>query len=160
MTRREQREQQFFTAFAKHGPLNINLASLQSCQPPMPDIRCEIDGNNYFFELAEVVPEEQAQALATIGMYTIMIPDKSERGPRAMANILRQKKLKDYDTGGAPVDLLLYFNKDISIYLSDIDNAEADKTDIDLALQECKQRGRFQRIWTYDSWTDQVKQLA
>ena len=59
-----------FGGFAAQSRLEIDHASITSRSPPLPDIRCTIDGSTYFFELAEVVPQEQAQALATKGVYT------------------------------------------------------------------------------------------
>lgn len=54
--------------------LDIDHASITSCSPPLPDIRCTVNGSTYFFELAEVVAQEQAQALATKGAYTSGFP--------------------------------------------------------------------------------------
>jgi hypothetical protein len=55
-----------------------------------------------------------------------------------MVRILRQKQEKNYETGGAPVDLLLYFSKEFPGYLSDVEGDEPNSTDIDFAVQECK----------------------
>lgn len=157
---KEQWEQKVFAAFAERSGLNINPASIISCKPQMPDIRCDLDDSNYFFELGEVVPEKQAQALSTKGIYTSGFPDPNDRGSRAMVNIIGQKQGKKYETDGAPVDLLLYFNKDFPMYLPDVTSDDAEKTAIDRAIAECKQLGPFSRIWTYCSWTNDVKRLA
>src|ERR1035437_10071632 len=87
LTDKEQWEQRVFAAFAKRSGLKINECSIKSCKPPMPDICCSLDGSDYFFELAEVVPQVQAQALNTKGVYTSAFPDPDELGPRAMVNI-------------------------------------------------------------------------
>ena len=126
----------------------------------MPDIYCKLDGNDYFFELTEVVPEVQAQALNTKGVYSSVFPDPGELDPRAMVNILQQKQRKQYETGGFPVDLLLYFSQDFTNYLPDLKSEGTGPTDIDIAAEECKRLGQFTRIWTYCSWADQAKLLA
>jgi len=156
---KEQWEQKVFAAFAEHSGLNISADSIISCKPQMPDIRCDLDGSNYFFELGEVVPEKQAQALSTKGIYTSGFPDPTDRGSHAMVNIIGQKQAKKYETGGTPVDLLLYFNKDFPMYLPDVKSDDAEQTDIHRAVEGCKQHGPFTRIWTYCSWTNDVKQL-
>ena len=146
LTDKEKWEQRVFAAFAKRSGLKINECSIKSCKPPMPDICCSLDGSDYFFELAEVVPQVQAQALNTKGVYTSAFPDPDELGPRAMVNILRQKRGKKYETGGSPVDLLLYFSKDFPMYFPDVNSDGADPTEIteiDLAVEECKQSGHF-----------------
>ena len=58
-----ERERKMFGGFAEHTGLNIALDSIGSCNPPLPDIRCLLDWGTYFFELAEVVPQDLAKAL-------------------------------------------------------------------------------------------------
>jgi hypothetical protein len=157
---KEARERLMFGGFAACSSQEIDPSSITSCAPPLPDIRCTISGSTYFFELAEVVPPEQAQALATKGVYTYGVPDPDDKGAKAMGAIIRQKQKKTYETGGAPVDLLLYFNKDFPIYLTDITNSEDAPSAIYLAIEECKQHGPFRRIWSYCSWKDIAKLLA
>lgn len=157
---KEARERLMFGGFAACSGQEIDPPSITSCAPPLPDIRCTINGSTYFFELAEVVPPKQAQALAINGVYTCGFPDPDEKGPKAMEAIIRQKQMKMYETGGAPVDLVLYFNKDFPIYLPDITSTEDAPTTINLAIQDCKQHGPFTRIWTYCSWNGTAKQLA
>jgi hypothetical protein len=160
LTVKEEWEQKVFAAFAKRSGLKIGECSIRSCKPPMPDICCNLDGSDYFFELAEVVPQVQARDLNTKGVYSSAFPDPDERGPNAMVNILRQKQKKKYETSGSPVDLLLYFNKDFPMYFSDVKSDEVGPTDIDLAVEGCKQSGLFLRIWSYCSWADKAKLLA
>lgn len=157
---KEARERLMFGGFAAQCGLEVDHASITSCSPPLPDIRCAIDGTPYFFELAEVVPQEQAQALATKGVYTTGFPDPKNKGPKAMEAIIRQKQTKAYETDGAPVDLLLYFNKDFPMYLPDETSGDDTTTAIDNAISECKQHGPFARIWTYCSWNNDAKQRA
>lgn len=157
---KQARERLMFSGFAAQSGLEIDHASIASCSPPLPDIRCTISGTPYFFELAEVVPQEQAQALATKGVYTTGFPDTAEKGPKAMEAIIRRKQTKTYQTDGAPVDLLLYFNKDFAIYLLDETSGDDAPTDIDLAVHDCKQHGPFTRIWTYCSWNNNADQLT
>ncbi len=160
LTDKEKWEQKVFVAFAKRCGLKISECSIESRKPPMPDIYCNFDGSNYFFELAEVVPQVHAQALNTKGVYSSAFPDPSEIGPCAMVNILWKKQQKKYETGGFPVDLLLYFSKDFPMYLPDVKSEGAGPTDIDVAVEECKRLGQFVRIWTYCSWADEAKLLA
>ena len=158
LTDREQWEQKVFSKFAERSGLKIS--AITSCKPPLPDIRCDLDGSEYFFELAEIVPEEQARALSTKGVFSRGYPDHEEQGPKAMIRIIKQKQEKSYETGSAPVDLLLYFSKDLPMYLPDNKPEGAEPTTIDRAAQECQRHGPFSRIWTYDTWNDNAKLLA
>jgi hypothetical protein len=157
---KEARERLMFGGFAAQSGLEIDPSSITSCNPPLPDIRCTINGSTYFFELAEVVPPAQAQALAIKGVYSAGFPDPDNKGSKAMEAIIGQKQTKTYVTDGAPVDLLLYFNKDFPIYLPDAMSGDEAPTSIDHAVRDCKQHGPFTRIWTYCSWNDDAKQLA
>jgi hypothetical protein len=157
---KEARERLMFGGFAAQSGLDIDHASITSCSPPLPDIRCTINSSTYFFELAEVVPQEHAQALAIKGVYTSGFPDPDDKGPKAMEAIIRQKQTKTYMTDGVPVDLLLYFNKDFPIYIPEETSGVDALTAIDIAISECKQNGPFTRIWTYCSWNDDAKQRA
>jgi hypothetical protein len=159
LTAKEKREQKVFAAFAKRSGLKIIECSIKSCKWPMPDICCNLDGSDYFFELTEVVSQLQAQALNTKGVYTSAIPDPDELGPRAMVNIIRQKQNKTYEIGKSKVDLLLYFDKDFPTYFLDL-KSDAGPTDIGLAVGECKRLGPFSRIWSYCGWSDEAKPLA
>ncbi len=156
---KEARERLMFSGFAAKSALGIDYASIISCSPPLPDTRCTIIGTPYFFELAEVVLQEQAQALATKGLYTTGFPDPKDKGSKAMEAVIRQKQTKTYVTHGAPVDLLLCFNKDFPMYLPD-ETSDHTPTDIDIAVTACKQHGAFARIWTYCSWNNDAKQRA
>jgi hypothetical protein len=46
------------------------------------------------------------------------------------------------------------------MYLPDVKSDSAGPTDIDVAIEECKRLGQFERIWTYCSWADEAKILA
>lgn len=45
-----------------------------------------------------------------------------------MVGVLNPKPAKNYDTGGTPMDLLLYFHKDFPAYLPDIQPGAAQLT--------------------------------
>lgn len=160
--KKEKRERELFAAFARRSGLNINERSIKSCEESKgePDICCQIDGRKYFFELTEVVPQKQAEALETKGIYHSSFPDPKQRGSQAMVHRLKEKQEKKYETYGSPVDLLLYFDRDFPMYLPDVRGDIAEPTDIELALAECKRLGAFSRIWSYCSWAGQVKLLA
>jgi hypothetical protein len=45
---KEARERLMFGGFAAQSGLDIDHASITSCSPPLPDIRCTINGTPYF----------------------------------------------------------------------------------------------------------------
>jgi hypothetical protein len=156
MTKKEW-ERKVFESFVRASGLNVCAESISLPDPPLPDIRCTIEGREYFFELGEVVPNEQAEALSTKGIYRSGIPDPNERGPKALLRILAKKQEKQYQTHGSPVDLIVYFNKDFPFFIADVvseDNQQP--TRIGQAFAKCGEDGPFERIWIYDSWADKI----
>jgi hypothetical protein len=100
------RERAIFAGFAQAGRPDIDLATIESCEPPEPDIACATrDGERLAFELAELCPPEIAK---TVG-------DDIKRGggvsyvPTADPTraILLTKLGKRYPPNVGPVDLLL-----------------------------------------------------
>src|SRR6185369_15530533 len=92
LTVKERREQLVFGAFAQRCGLNIEAASITSCKPQKPDIRCTLGGQEYFFELAEVVPEERAKDLSKGSSSYIVTLQGDTVGEEAMVGIIRKKQ--------------------------------------------------------------------
>lgn len=63
MTARD-REQRAFKLFAEQGPLHIVPSSIESRDPPSPDIVCTLEGGERVaFELVELVDEDFAKGI-------------------------------------------------------------------------------------------------
>jgi hypothetical protein len=151
---KEERERRIFDAFIAKSGLSFAAESVKlhppNGNPPPPDVSCLIDGQAYFFELAEVVDSQLAEGLGTRGRYQKMFPDPDNATERALELILAKKAEKEYQTDGSPVDLVLYFNKDLPMNMHEIDEP----------LQDALERGtcgQFSRIWLYDTWTDAIR---
>ena len=153
-------EKEIFSRFVLASGLAVDAGSvslpLEDGVPPPPDVRCLIGGKPYFFELAEVVPTEQAEALGTKGMYQIGFPDGKDLGPNAFRTILTKKHSKQYFTEGSPIDLVLYFSKDFPIYIPDIYPKKPRQTEMGKVFRDCLDTGKFSRIWLYDTWTNKI----
>lgn len=102
------REWKIFQNFYRAADLNVRPASVSLCEPPVPDVCCEIDGRDQYFELGEVVMEQIARdassASRTDGVHGGPV---SSRGP--LLELFRKKCLKRYITNGTPLHLLLHF---------------------------------------------------
>jgi hypothetical protein len=101
------RERTIFTRFAQAGRPGIDLSTIESREPPEPDIACAtLSGERLAFELAELCPPEIAKA----------VDDDLKRGggvsyvPTADPTraVLLKKLGKRYPQSIGPVDLLLY----------------------------------------------------
>jgi hypothetical protein len=101
-----EREKRVFLAFAKHSSLPVDLATVESRNPPEPDIRCFVHGaGEVAFELAEICNPELAKDIG----------DQGKRGTKAKFHMLDDpsrstflsKLTKTYKTD-APIELILY----------------------------------------------------
>jgi hypothetical protein len=139
--RKRMGELRAFLGFAKAARLPIALSTVVCLDPPYPDIRCSLDSTPYFFELGEVTDQGLAQRYGeslrtgaiTGGWFSQEVPLK---------RIFTSKTQKRYETGGAPVDLLLYYWK---------------QTPYDPVVQQVFSElgavflsGPFSRIWLYE----------
>lgn len=149
--RKELAEMRAFLGFIEAAEIGIDLDSPANEKPPRPDISCTIDGDPYFFELGEVTDQSLARDVS-------MSARDGEDGDggffdedEPLLRIIRKKTLSTYQTGGAPLDLVLHYDKQSPI--SPAECLRRHETDIAAALIPT---GPFSRIWIYDSWTHLV----
>ena len=101
-------ESLIFISFAYETKLNPDPFEHSNEDPPRPDVLTSVDGREYFFELGEITDEAFAKRIAdSIKTKTVSGGALSQEEP--LAKMLKQKCEKQYETDGAPVDLLLYY---------------------------------------------------
>ncbi len=107
-------ERAAFVDFARAARLSAAPASIEVRRPPEPDVLCALGGRPYRFELGRLIDQS--------------IPDKVQRslrqkprnkitggaysGSKPIEKMLREKLANHYETSGAPLDLLLYYDSD------------------------------------------------
>lgn len=109
-TRKELAEMTAFLGFLVAASLNVDPGTPRNEKPPLPDISCRIEGRPYLFELGEITDEELAADVST-SLRTGEVGGGcfSEEGP--LIRIIRKKAASTYKTNGAPLDLLLHYDK-------------------------------------------------
>ncbi len=103
-------ELQAFHGFVRVTGLPIDAASVRCCKPKLPDIECVLGSAPYFFELGEVVDQGLARDYA-LSQRTGQSNGVSCSEAEALEYMITSKAKKTYQTGGVPVDLLLYYWK-------------------------------------------------
>lgn len=145
-------ERAVFEEFGTAVALDVDNGSTTSGNPDKrePDILCRLTGKPYGFELGRMAYEEHttktAQAIASRQMTGGAVSME-----RVLTETLGNKIDKQYDTGGAPVDLLLYFDNELAetaTYPPDGDFNEWAKKYLEPIL--AKNRGPFSRVWVWD----------
>lgn len=146
--KKEADELSVFREFTKAAALTAEAPD--NAKPPRPDIRCKIEGKDYWFELGRITDTNLAKEISggwknRPKPFSILQEEPFER-------IMKQKAKKTYQTDGRPVDLVLHF-----------DQQPPDRAAIQRHLQshadmlsDLTRTGPFSRVWIYDGWSKSV----
>ena len=87
-----------------------------SCPPP-PDVECRLHGGSHFFELAQVIQEEIAEASSLKNNRAISkLRDPLARVWETLWEMLTRKLGKTYNPEARPRSLLLYYDRSDSFW--------------------------------------------
>ena len=142
-----EREMSVFRSFAVASGLAIDEGSAVNAVPRHPDIRCTISGQLYWFELGQIISEEVAAKINPKRRNVDSGFSFSQEHP--FVEIIQEKARKMYDTYGAPVDLILYF--DLRLGTEGVVRLLIEKHAG--LLNSLVTVGPFSRVWIYDDWT-------
>jgi hypothetical protein len=111
------REFEVFMAFSYAVPLGIESADVDmlhpnSSSPPAPDIRCRLSSGTHFFELAEVIQgniaeassQKNREAIWNTGKHVVAMWD-------TLWDTFTKKLGKHYELSARPRTLLLYYDR-------------------------------------------------
>ncbi len=138
-------ESRVFIRFANTAELLADPFIHDNERPPRPDIRASIDGHDYYFELGEIVDEGLARNIDR-AQKTRVASGCALSQIDPLAKMLRQKCEKKYETGEAPVDLLLYYWRQGPYQPVVDDYLLTNRRDIEGSLRN----SQFDKIWIYD----------
>jgi len=110
------REWDLFVRFCETGGLDIDPAEVEMLDPPWPDLMADVSGRPHYFELGEVVPEDFLRSESKRGK-TLRI-DYSAVLPvwQPLESIITKKMKKRYAAEAAPLSLVLYAERDGSVW--------------------------------------------
>src|ERR1035438_9422899 len=139
-----------FTSFASASGLAIDAGSAANEDPPNPDIRCTISGNLHWFELGQIISPEVAAKI-----------NPKRRSPEGgfssdqeipFLDIVRKKATKNYETHGAPVELVLHFD----LHLGSKGAVQRQIEKQAGLLHSLVTEGLFTRVWIFDEWKNAI----
>jgi hypothetical protein len=148
---RQARESLMFTSFAKDTGLIADPYNHFNENPQRPDIRTTIKRHDYYFELGEITDQGLAERVS-VSMKSKKFSGCAFSQGEPLEKMLRQKCQKTYQTGRAPVDLLLYY----WIHSPDEEAIDEYLHRNSAEVQELIQGSQFERIWIYDSDSGRV----
>jgi len=160
---KQEHERRVFAEFAASASLPVDEASIRSGERGKPDIFCKLAGMLTYFELARVSDSKMNKLrirtlLAAVrrGAPVMQKVDASEFG-LPERDVLREKLKNNYETDGAPVDLLLYYDVEDFKALGAIPPIVGDEFFRDTMGRTLESsHGPFQRIWVYERYTKKV----
>ena len=141
-----------FAEFASVAGLGVEPGSISSTEPPEPDISFVCHGKQHFAELVEITDQRLARRVS-ISLKEMRITGGSFSQRKPVFEAFQRKSQKMYRTGGAPLVLLAYYDKQFP----------ADSVESGLIPQEVGEiaatmvdSGVWQRTWVYDRWEKRV----
>jgi len=151
-------ERDAFDEFAKSAGLAVEAGSVGGGDPDKaePDISYRIAGQPQWFELGRILPEEIPQfttkAIKQLLSGAPQTAGGAVTGPgKVLVRIIEQKAGKHYQTAGAPVDLVLYFdNSDPKTWGFPPPGDFQVWADAYMVPTIAKSAGQFAQVWVYD----------
>jgi hypothetical protein len=146
-----QRERQIFEEFVKAADLEVEISSIRSERPPLPDVSCLIVGERYYFELAEIADNDLARNLA------LTEKDLKTRGGAfsysdPLQRVFQIKVAKNYAAPTGKLELLAYFDKQ---YPPTFDDSYIPR-EVGSLAKSMITSGVWRRIWFYDNWNKRI----
>jgi len=148
--RQHAEEMLVFQEFAIASGLNIDPGSAENREPRYPDIFCTISGEKYFFELGEIVSTNAAEKRSPQRRKHEGGFSCDQREP--FVEIVEKKAKKNYETDGAPVDIILHFD----LRFASAGNVKGLAESYEELLDTLIRTGPFKRVWIFDSYQKKV----
>ena len=143
-------ERKVFSEFASAAGIDIEEDSIQSENPPYPDISCRVNGETWYFELTRVADQglanEMGHVFSTARKTGISPVGKavSYSDKEAVLEAVAKKARINHKVNGCRFDLLLYSD---GLYHPCV---EITFVRSDLLMLEDEFKGKWNSIWLYD----------
>lgn len=143
----ERNELAVFIDFAAVAGIDVDPGSVVNAPSPEPDIRCTREGKPHYFELSEITDQKLARCSARAFKYDEQtVTAFSYDCP--LKYIIEKKSTRKYTSGGAPVELVLYYQTQHappSWHFSDLRARNM------AGLEALVLSGLFRRVWIFDA---------
>jgi hypothetical protein len=152
LTPKDEWERKIFLEFADAAGLVFDAGSVSSGNPPEPDIRFTVAGQERWAELVEITDEDLARRhMTSVKTGAITGGAFSQRLP--LERSIRTKAGKTHQTNGSHLDLVAYYDKQFPVTTVEQDLIpEA----IGPIAAEMVASGVWARVWLSDGWSKSV----
>jgi len=141
-------ETKVFCKFAKH--IGVKVTSFRSCDPPEPDMLCDIECGRLYVELTDNTSESIQKSVHANDDTTQSEPYWIDPFPEHY----KQKFSKQYQTNSYPCDLVIYFGLHPVTELGD--HFHGKLQDNVTWIKGIKHSSIFRKVWIYDYHNDCV----
>lgn len=141
-----------FTEFVAAAALPIDAQSVVSRAPPEPDIEFALAGERHLAELVEITDQDLARK-HSISIKTGAITGGAFSQVTPLVDAFRSKSGKTYQTRGAPLILLAYYDKQ---YPADSIDPGLIPREVGGIAAQMVASGVWKQVWVYDSWNKRI----
>lgn len=155
MASKADHEVEVFNEFARAGGLEVGEGSVETRDPPEPDIYCSIAGTPRYFELGRLLDRESPKlVLEMLRKHPEPVAVDVTKFGLPERDVLRAKLGKAYRTNGRPVDLVLYYDWGPDAFLTHSAPPPMDLSpqfiEAVIMPELAQGRGSFDTIWIYE----------
>jgi hypothetical protein len=159
MSAKAKHELQVFKEFTQVSRLSASPDSIETREPPRPDIWCMLGNKPYCFELGRILASEQPRlSLEALRSHPKPVNVDPLRFGFPERDMLRAKLKKTYETNGFPIDLILYYDwgPDAFLTASTPFSESAEFLDRVFRRELSSGRGPFTTIWIFERYRPSV----
>lgn len=155
MTNKADHEIEVFFEFARVSGIEIEEGSVETRNPPEPDIHCRVAGVTCYFELGRLLDREIPKlVLEMCRKHPDPVPVDVTKFGLPERDVLRAKLSKTYKTNNNSVDLVLYYDWGSDAFLTHSALPLMDLTpefiQAVIMSELAHGRGPFDNIWIYE----------
>ena len=140
-----------FLEFAQVKKMAITLKDAEQCEPHEPDLWYKVTEGIVYYELGRILdPEMQRLRLHAMrgAPKPVSLADCGVKLPER--EMLNRKITHLYETGGAPVELLLYYDHENWLVWNCPVHGDLETQGKAVMRPICESQSRFQRVWVFD----------
>lgn len=146
-----QRERRIFCAFCVAARLPVLEDSVTSREPPWPDIEFTCGGKTHLAELVEITDGDVARMMQLAIKKGVQSWTAYSNSDPLLASF-RAKATTHYETGGAPLVLLAYYDNQ---YPPTFD-PQYIPARIGMIAKEMLSSGRWKALYVFDCWRKEI----
>jgi len=153
-----QHELSVFLDFAKAAGISIDTSTVESRNPPEPDIRCICASEPVYFELGRILdPYMQNRRKKALKNAPTQVSVNTNRAGVPERDMLQEKLSKHYQTDGVPLELLLYYDTERPMVMGGIPPVDFESLALQIMVPLLTPMpSHIRRVWVFERYRNSV----